>query len=116
MSTQKQLPKAVQDDISKLQNLEDRIRTLGQQKFAIDATIQEKKKAIEELSEMEDTAVVYKQVGGILIHSDKSKVLEELNDEISTLEMRRKTIERSESSNTQSYEELRKKLTQQLQS
>jgi len=116
MSTQKQLPKAVQDDISKLQNLEDRIRTLGQQKFTIDATIQEKKKAIEELSELEDTAVVYKQVGGILIHSDKAKVLVELNDEISTLEMRRKTIERSESSNTQSYEELRKKLTQQLQS
>ena len=108
------LPKAVRDDISKLQSLEERIRLFSQQKYAIETTVIEKKKAIEELSEMEEDAVVYKQVGGILMHSDKSKVLEDLNDEISTLEMRKKTIERSEASITQSYEELRKKVNQQL--
>lgn len=110
------LPKAIRDDITKLQSLEERIRLLSQQKFAIDTSTQEKKKAIEELSEMEDDSVVYKQVGGILICSDKAKVLENLNDEISTLEMRKKTIERNESSVTQNYEELRKKVNQQLQS
>ena len=109
------LPKAVRDDITKLQSLEERVRLFSQQKYAIENSIQEKKKAVEELSEMEDDAVVYKQVGGILMHSEKAKVLEDLNDEVSTLEMRKKTIERSESSVTQSYEELRKKLNQQLQ-
>lgn len=105
-----QLPQAMQDDVQTLQKLEENIQAFTQQSRAIDAIITEKKKAIDELSEMEDNAVVYKIIGNVLIKSEKPAVLDGLNEDITDSEMHKKRLERQLDSFKKNYEELKKRL------
>ena len=89
-----QIPKAIQDDVQTLQKLEENMQALSQQSRAIDAIVSEKKKAIDELTEMEDDAVVYKIIGNVLIKSEKKAVLDGLNEDITDSEMHKKRMER----------------------
>jgi prefoldin beta subunit len=110
-----QIPKALQDDVLNLQKLEENINALTQQSRAIDGIIAEKKKAIEELTEMEDDAVVYKIIGNVLIKSEKTTVLEGLNEDITDNEMHKKRVERQLNSFKKKYEEIRKRVQEQYE-
>ncbi|TFG21378.1 MAG: prefoldin subunit beta [Promethearchaeota archaeon] len=105
-----QIPKAIQDDVMTLQNLEENIQALSQQSRAIDVIIMEKNKAIEELSEMEDDAVVYKIIGNVLIKSEKATVLDGLKEDITDSEMHKKRMERQLDTFKKKYEEIKKRV------
>ncbi len=87
-------PKAMQDDYLAIQQGLENIATISQNLKTIEGFISDKKKTIKELSEMEDDVIMYKMIGNILIKSDKAAVLEGLEDEITTGEMRIKTLKR----------------------
>lgn len=109
------LPKQVQDELMRFQSQAEQLNLITQQKFTVESSIREKELSINELEAMEDDVVVYKQVGGILIKTVKSKLLEELKDEKTTLEMRKKTIERNETAMKKKYDEMRVELQKKLQ-
>lgn len=108
------LPKQVQDEMMRFQSVGEQLQMLAQQKFTFDTSIKEKELSIKELEELPDDVVVYKQVGGILIKSVKVKVLEDLKEDKSTMEMRKKTIERNETQLKKNFDEMRESLQKKL--
>ena len=108
------LPKQVQDEMMRFQSLGEQLQMLAQQKFTYDTSIKEKELSIKELEELPDDVVVYKQVGGIMIKSDKAKVLEGLKDDKTTMEMRKKTLERNEASMKKNFDEMKESLQKKL--
>ena len=93
MSAQ-QPPKALQDDYLALQGFAENIAAVSQNIRSLTTLNAEKRKAVEELSEMEEDVTVYKQVGSILFNSNKKAILEGLEEDILTNEMRIKSYNR----------------------
>ena len=99
-------PKAMQDDYLAIQKGLENIAAVSQNLKTLENFIADKKKTIKELSEMEDDIVMYKMIGNILVKSDKVAVLEGLEDEITTGEMRIKTLNRQLDSLKKSQSEM----------
>jgi prefoldin beta subunit len=110
-----QFPKAFQDDVLNLKKLGENLTALDQQSRAIDGFIAEKKKAIEELSNMEDDVVAYKLIGNVLIKSEKTSILEGLNEDVDDNEVRKKHVERQMTSLKKKYDELSKRVQDQYE-
>ncbi|MBN2154790.1 MAG: prefoldin subunit [Candidatus Lokiarchaeota archaeon] len=114
MSNQK-IPPALQEEINQAQKLEEELQVLNSTIRVTKNNITEIESTIKELTETEDNVVVYKLVGRIFINSEKPKVLEDLKDDLSNLEMRLKRFERNYESKKQQFEELAKKINQKIQ-
>jgi len=85
------------------------------QRSQMEVRMKEAERALSELEKLDEDAVVYKNVGTILIKSQKDKVKEELVDKKDTLEMRLKTIQRQEERTRTQFEEARTKIQAALQ-
>jgi len=109
-----QIPKALQDEIIRFQSLGQQLDILAQQIFTLETSIKEKEKTLEELEKLNDDIIIYRQIGGILIKSERKKVIEALKDEKLTLEMRKKTLDKNESTLKKKFEEMRTELNQKL--
>jgi prefoldin beta subunit len=112
---QKQPSRQMQDEIQRFQTMGQNLEMLAETIVRTDAFIKEKEAAVKDLEDCADDVVVYKQVGGILIKSEKVKVLETLKDDKTTLEMRKKSYERQQDTFKKSFEEMKAKLTQKYQ-
>jgi|SRR3989344_6014871 len=94
--------------IHELQELEHSIQSLLMQKQNLQIELSEVSNA---LSEVEATSEdVYKLISGMLIKSEKSKVLKELTDRKKTSELRISSIEKNEKSIVDRIEKLRKEV------
>ncbi|MHA2399334.1 MAG: prefoldin subunit beta [Promethearchaeota archaeon] len=81
---------------SKLQNLANLQQTyeiIQQQKNQTESHLRETEFAIEELEKIGDDDIAYKSIGGLLLKSDKNKLLDEKKSLKVTLEMRAKTLD-----------------------
>ena len=81
---------------SKLQNLANLQQTyeiIQQQKNQTESHLRETEFAIEELEKIGDEDIAYKSIGGLLLKSDKNKLLDEKRSLKVTLEMRAKTLD-----------------------
>lgn len=107
----------LQDQIMKLQQVQQQVELLVNQKMQLERELKEIERALTELEQIDPAkdAVVYKTIGAILVKADKDKVKEELKDRKDTLEMRIKTIARQEERAKSDYEEKRKVLQAALQ-
>ncbi|MBD3354185.1 MAG: prefoldin subunit beta [Candidatus Lokiarchaeota archaeon] len=112
---ERQMPRALQDEFRRFQNMGQQLEVLSEQIFSVEMSLKDKDRGIEELDKCEEDVVVYKQVGGILLRSNKKDVLEMLKDEKLTLEMRKKTLERKEKNFKTKFEEMRGKLQAKMQ-
>ncbi|MHA1298782.1 MAG: prefoldin subunit beta [Candidatus Helarchaeota archaeon] len=110
------IPPALQHQIMQLQQLQQRLEILMTQKSQLEIQLKEAERALTELENLADDAVVYKSVGAILVKSEKNKVKEELIDKKDTLEMRIKTIQRQEERTKKQFEESRNKVQAALKS
>ena len=81
----------------------------------IDSTIRETELAIEELEKASNDTIVYKNIGGIMVKSDRNKLLDEKKSLKITLEMRSKTIAQKTERTKNSFESLQKSLQNELQ-
>ena len=108
------LPPQIQQEMMAFQNLGEQINLLTQQKYSIDNNIKEKEAAISELESLEDEAVVYKQVGGILVKKGKTAILEDLKNDKLTFEMRKKTLERNETTFKKKFDEMKINIEEKL--
>ena len=82
----------VRQKIINLQNLSTTMEYLSQQKLQIETSLRDTELAIEELEKINPDEVVYKSIGGLLVKSEKNKLLDEKKSLKVTLEMRSKTL------------------------
>ncbi|MHA1713507.1 MAG: prefoldin subunit [Candidatus Ranarchaeia archaeon] len=78
---------------ARLQQLQQNILTLQQQKNVAQEGIEEVKSALEELSTGKHGGVVYKQVGQLLIKADPDVVIKELEEKQRNLQSYLKRVE-----------------------
>ena len=91
-------------------NLQQSFEFLTSQRLQIESTLRETELAIEELEKINPDDTVYKAIGGILVKSEKNKLLDEKKSLKVTLEMRLKTLKQKEERVKTQIETMRKSL------
>ena len=109
------LPPKVQNQIAQFQQLAQQIQMITSQKLQFDAQVRELDKAIAELDKAGDDAVVYRNVGSLMIQSkDKAALATELKDQKETLEVRVKTLDRQDKQFRERHQGLQQQITKAL--
>ncbi|MFX1379395.1 MAG: prefoldin subunit beta [Promethearchaeota archaeon] len=93
-----------------LNNLQQSFEFITSQRLQFESTIRETELAIEELEKITQEDTVYKAIGGILVKSEKNKLLDEKKSLKVTLEMRLKTLKQKEERVKTQIETMRKSL------
>ena len=96
---------ASNDKLQEMQQLEQTLQMLLQQKQQMEMEYSETQAALKELENSGDE--VYKTIGQLLIKSDKTKMQEELKNKEKFLNTRKKSIENQEKSMTEKLNSLR---------
>ncbi len=96
--------------IVNLNNFQQSFEFITTQKLQTERTLSETVLAIEELEKIDLNDTVYKAIGGILVKSEKTKLLDEKKSMKVTLTMRLKTLQQKEDRIKTQIETLRKSL------
>ena len=91
-------------------NLQQSFEFITSQRLQIESTFRETELAIDELEKINPDDTVYKAIGGILVKSEKNKLLDEKRSLKVTLEMRLKTLKQKEERVKTQIETMRKSL------
>ena len=110
-----ELDEELKKKVINLQNLSTTMEFLTNQKLQLESASREADIAIEELEKINPEEVVYKSIGGILVKSEKNRLLEEKKSLKTTLEMRLKTIDSKVQRTKGQIESLRKSIQSDLQ-
>jgi len=110
------LDEEVRKKVINLQNLSTTMEYLSQQKLQIETSLRDTELAIEELEKINPDDTVYKSIGGILVKSEKNKLLDEKKSLKVTLEMRSKTITQKLDRTKSQIETMRNSIQADLQS
>lgn len=109
-----ELPLSVQQQLARLQQLQQTLSVLLAEKQKIQAELEEIKLAIEELNKSEENITVYKAVGPVLVQTTKEKVLSELTEKRDLDDTRLKVIEKQESRTRAQIESLQREIQSML--
>jgi prefoldin beta subunit len=74
------LPPQVQERLVKMQRLQQTLQSILAQKQQVEAESSETEQALGELQKMTDDAVIYKAMGTILVKTERTKMITELNE------------------------------------
>ena len=110
-----QLDEATKKKIQDLNNLSRNLEILTQQKLQIENSMSEASLAIEELEKADPESTVYKSIGGIMVKSERNKLLDEKKSLKITLEMRSKTLVQNINRTKNNMETMQKSLQSDLQ-
>ena len=97
--------------LEQAQVYQQQIQGLIAQKETMKMQLLEMKKALEELEKSKETEV-FKLSGPVLIKEKKAEVEKDLKEKVEGLDVRVKTLQKSEDRIKEKIEELRKKLTE----
>lgn len=109
-----ELPPQVQNQIAQLQQIQQQIQALAMQKSQIEAMQKESKMALDELDRLADDAVVYRNVGELVIKTSKDESITKLKDREETLSLRLQSISRQEERLTSRFKQLQEQIQQAL--
>lgn len=101
--------------IINLNNLQQSFEFITTQKIQTESILRETDLAIEQLEKIDPADTVYKAIGGILVKSEKNKLLDEKKSLKVTLDMRLKTLKQKEDRAKSQIEILRKSLQMDFQ-
>ena len=105
----------VQNQIAQFQQLQQQLQSVLNQKFQMESKLREMENTMEELERAPKENAVYKNAGSLLIQvKDRDTVVEELEEEKETLEVRLKSLNRQEKHMREKYEGLQEQLSQAL--
>ncbi|MFX0020895.1 MAG: prefoldin subunit beta [Candidatus Hermodarchaeota archaeon] len=96
--------------ILELNNLQQSFEFITSQRIQFESSQRETESAIEELEKIQPEDAVYKTIGGILVKSDRNKLLDEKKSLKISLEMRLKTLKQKEERVKTQIETMRKSL------
>ncbi len=106
-------PSVSNEDVVAFSQLNAQLSNLASQKSHLKMMVETTKKTIEELEQSEEKTA-FKNLGFVLLKCDKAKLIKDLKSEIETLELRTKTVEKSEELLTKKMDELKSKLDVQM--
>ncbi len=105
----------LQNQISQYQQIQQQIQVLSSQRYQLEAQSREVSKALEELNGLQQDAVIYKNVGSLMIKAkDRETVLKDLTEQKETLDIRVKSIEKQEKHLRERYQSLQEELSKVL--
>jgi prefoldin beta subunit len=100
----------VQNQLSMLQQLQQQLQTILQQKALYVLAVREAKRAQEEIKDSADDAVMYMSVGTVMMQKKKEVVDAKLTDKVETLELRIKSLEKQEKMLQGKFEQLQNQI------
>jgi len=86
----------VQNQLAMLQQVQQQLQTILQQKAQFEMAVREAKRAQEEIADSPEDAVMYMSVGTIMMQKKKEAVNTKLAEKVETLELRIKSLEKQE--------------------
>ncbi|GBC69797.1 hypothetical protein HRbin01_01501 [archaeon HR01] len=111
---EREIPPNVQQQLLRLQQLQQSLAVLLSEKQRIEAELAEIGAALEELNKLEDGSSVYKAVGPVYVQTTKEKALAELNEKKELADTRLKVLERQEARAKSQIETLQKEIQRML--
>ena len=100
----------VQNQLSMLQQLQQQLQTILQQKAQYQLAVREAKRAQEEIKDSADDAVMYMSVGTVMMQKKKEVVDAKLTEKVETLELRIKSLEKQEKMLQGKFEQLQSQI------
>ena len=115
MGEEVELPPQVQEQLVRLQQLQQTLQSVASQKQQLDAELNETDKALAELEKSTDETPVYKSVGSILVKSNRQNLLTELKERKELLTTRVTVLGKQEERTRERLKEAQEKLQERLQ-
>ena len=106
----------VQNQLGMLQQLQQQLQTILQQKAQYELAVREAKRAQEEIMDSADDAVMYMSVGTVMMQKKKDVVDAKLTEKVETLELRIKSLEKQEKMLQGKFEQLQGQIKAALES
>lgn len=111
-----QMPPWLQEQLMKMQQSQQNLQVIMQQKQQIEMEKIETEKSLDELRKASDDDTVYKHAGSILIKSTKKELIEELEERKELTKTRSTVLEKQESRLKESLKEQETKITEMMKS
>lgn len=111
-----QMPPWLQEQLMKMQQSQQNLQAIMQQKQQIEMEKIETDKSLEELRKTSDEDMVYKHAGSILIKSTKKELLEELEERKELTKTRSTVLEKQEERLKETLKEQEAKITELMKS
>ena len=96
----------VQNQFGMLQQIQQQLQTILQQKAQYQMAVREAKRAQEEIKDAAEDAVMYMSVGTVMMQKKKEAVNINLTEKVETLELRIKSLEKQEKMLQGKFEQL----------
>jgi len=74
------LPPQVQERLLRLQQVQQTLQSVVTQKQQLELELTETEQALSELEKLDETAIIYKSIGSLLVKAEKAKVTTELTE------------------------------------
>ena len=108
------LPPQVQERLLRLQQVQQTLQSVLAQKQQVDIELTEIEQALGELQNMTEDAVIYKAIGTLLVKSEKTKIVTDLNERKELLNTRTAVLAKQEERLRAQLKDLQAKLQQDL--
>jgi prefoldin beta subunit len=108
------LPPQVQERLLRLQQVQQTLQSVVTQKQQVDIELTEIEQALGELQNTVEDAVIYKAIGTLLVKSEKTKVITDLNERKELLNTRTQVLAKQEERLRTQVKDLQAKLQQDL--
>ena len=105
----------VQNQLGMLQQIQQQLQTVLQQKAQYEMAVREAKRAEEEISDAAEDAVMYMTVGTVMMQKKKDVVNAKLTEKIESLELRIKSLEKQEKMLQGKFEQLQAQIKEALE-
>jgi prefoldin beta subunit len=110
-----ELPPQVQEQLVRLQQLQQTLQSVVTQKQQLELELNETDKALSELEKSTDETPVYKSVGNILVKSNRQTLITELKERKELLTTRVTVLGKQEDRTRERLKEVQDKLQERLQ-
>ena len=114
MSGEVNVPPQIQEQFTRLQQLQQTYQVVATQKQQLELELSEAEKALEELTKADDTTPVYKSSGNILLKVERSKLITELTEKKELFTTRISVLSKQEERTRNKVNELQTKLQDRL--
>jgi prefoldin beta subunit len=114
MSEGTELPPQVQEELVRLQQLQQTLQAVVAQKQQLEMDMTETDRALTELEKVAGETPVYKSVGSILVKADKQVLLSELKERKELLNTRVTVLGRQEERTRERIKDIQQKLQEKL--
>jgi prefoldin beta subunit len=109
-----EIPPQLQQELMMREQIRQKLIELFERRQQYEILLRETEGALSELEKLDSTVPVYKNVGPLLIRSEKDKLRTELGERKETLSIQSKTLEKQEERTRKQLEEKDAKLQQEL--